>query len=333
MEEKPRGGQRGRVQEDEARVELLRLPRLRVDHAHAFGPARLVVTDQAVGDGMGTESQPARGRGGGKGRGVAREVRAIGTAAVAEVPTLAGAAPVVRPRQHGHVAHDQVPAGERRRDALPQVPLEAVHLERRQQVALGELGEAGLLPADADESLDAVVPGREVRVAQRPVDPDAFLEVGFEVEVAPAEAVARPEQRTPADLVAPEPVERLLLLVGMVDVLHQEVLHVLAEEERQPALHGVVLQVLLRGQVAVRELPGIEAGGGIVLDVLRPGHPAPTPACAARPRSAPWPPILRSFRSPRRSRRRSGSAAHHVAQPFWPGRRSRHPRYPPGTAS
>ena len=233
MQEKPRGGQGGGVQEDEARVELLRLPRLRVDDAHAFGPARLVIADQAVGDGVGTEGQPAGGGGGGKGRGVAREVGAVGTAAVAEVPALAGAAAVVGPRQHGHVAHDQVPAGERRRDALAQVPLEAVHLEGRQQVALRKLGQAGLLAADADEGLHAVVPGREVRVAQRPVDPDAFLEVGLEVEVAPAEAVARPEQRPPADLVAPEPVERLLLLVGMVDVLHEEVLHVLAEQEGQ----------------------------------------------------------------------------------------------------
>ncbi len=216
---------------------------------------------------MGTESQPPRGRRGGEGRRVAREVRAVGTAAVAEVAALAGAAPVVGPRQHGHVAHDQVPAGERRRDALSQVLLEAVHLEGWQQVALGKLGESGFLATDADEGLHAVVPGREVRVAQRPVDPDSFLEVGFEVEVAPPEAVARPEERAPAHLVAPEPMERLELLVGMIDVLHQEVLHVLAEQEGQLALDGIVLQVLLRGQVAVRKLPGIEAGGGIVLDV------------------------------------------------------------------
>ena len=168
--------ERRRVQEDEAREELGRLARLRVDHAHAFRATGLVVGDQAVGDRVRTQREAARGRGRGQRRGVAREVGAVGAAAVAEVAALAGAAPVVRPRQHRHVAHDQVAPGERARDALAQVLLEAVHLEGRQQVAFGELGQARLLAADADEGLDVVVPGGDVLVAQRPVDADAFLQ-------------------------------------------------------------------------------------------------------------------------------------------------------------
>ena len=44
----------------------------------------------------------------------------------------------------------------------------------------------------------------------------------------------------------------------MLDVLHQEELHVLAEQEGELLLDRVVLEVLLRRQVAVRQVPRIE---------------------------------------------------------------------------
>jgi hypothetical protein len=119
----------------------------------------------------------------------------------------------------------------------------------------------------------------------------------------------------------------------MVDVLHEEVLHVLAEQEGQLALNGIVLEVLLSGQVAVRDIPGIEAGGGIVLDVCDRAAPLQHERAQAglgqllgRPSSG---------HAGAHDDRVVGLLlrAYHVAQAFCPGRSGRHPRNPPGTAS
>jgi hypothetical protein len=53
----------------------------------------------------------------------------------------------------------------------------------------------------------------------------------------------------------------------MLDVLDEEVLRVLAVEI-QLALDRLIGDVLRRGAVAVRQLPGRERGGGVVFDVL-----------------------------------------------------------------
>ena len=94
----------------------------------------------------------------------------------------------------------------------------------------GSCGRPGVLAADADELLDVVVPGLDVLVADRPVDADALARVGLEVQIAPAEAVPRPQQRPAAHLIAAIPAEVLHRVVGVIDVLHEEVLRVLAEQ-------------------------------------------------------------------------------------------------------
>ena len=292
------------------------------------GAARVRIADHAVHDRERAQRQPARRGGGRQRRAVAREVGAVRTAAVAAVARLARAPAVVRLAEHGAAAGDQDPVAEHLRQPRLEVRLDAVHLERRQQLSVGELRQAGVLAADADEALDHVVPRRDVRVADRPVDADAFPRVGREVEVAPAEAVPGPQQRSAADVIAAEPLERLDLVVGVLDVLDQEVLRVLAVEI-QLALDRRVGDVLRGGAVAVRQLPRREVGGGVVLDVFdRASALEDERAQAAFGQHLRGPPAADAGADDDRVVGVTGLRArrHRSAQVRWPGARSMQPR-------
>jgi hypothetical protein len=104
------------------------------------------------------------------------------------------------------------------------------------------VGEAELLAAHAREALDVRVPGRDVGVADRPVDAVAVAQVGLEVEVAPAVAVPAPEQRLAAHGAALDPGERLVLDVRVLGV-------VLVEEQRRLVEPRDARLHLLRGRV------------------------------------------------------------------------------------
>ena len=256
---------------------------------------------------------------------------------MAEVSGLALAPAVVRLAQHGHAARDELAVREALLQALPDVLFDAVHLEGWKQLAVGKLREARILSAHPDERLDAVVPGLDVLVADGPVDTDALLLVCIEVQVAPAEAVARPQQGAPAHLVAPEPAEVLHRVVRMVFVLDEEVLGVLPEQV-EVLLDGIVLEVLRRRLVPVRQLPGNERRCRVVFDVLD--------VAAALENQGPQTGFRQLLGGPAAGDAgthddrvvrvlglsRSGSA-HDVAHPFCPGTRSTHPRYSPGTAA
>ena len=103
------------------------------------------------------------------------------------------------------------------------------------------------LAGNAGELLDVGVPGRDVLVADRPVDAVPVLAVGLEVEVAPAIALAAPQDGTPAQDVATHPVERLLLIeyVGVQSIVVPELAVVLGEP----------VEVALDRIVAFVELP------------------------------------------------------------------------------
>jgi hypothetical protein len=93
--------------------------------------------------------------------------------------------------------------------------LARVHLHRREELAIGKVRQSEPFPAHTDVLLDVAVPGRDVRVADRPVDGDPLLQVRLEVEVTPAIDLASPDERLAADLIALDPGEGLRLLVGM----------------------------------------------------------------------------------------------------------------------
>ena len=142
--------------------------------------------------------------------------------------------------------------------------LDAVHFHRRQELAVGQLRQAFVLAADADETLDVVVPGRDVLVADRPVDGDAVLGVGLEVHRTPAIALPAPHDGTAADVIAADPVEALDLGVGMLVVVDEPVLGGLRDRIAGAGRDGLALQVFGGGPAAVRQLPQILGGGGIV---------------------------------------------------------------------
>src|SRR5437660_597923 len=61
------------------------------------------------------------------------------------------------------------------------------------------------LATDAGKLFHVDVPGSDFRVANRPINGDSFLLVGFEIEVAPAVTLAAPQNGFSADLPAANP--------------------------------------------------------------------------------------------------------------------------------
>ena len=87
-------------------------------------------------------------------------------------------------------------------DPCSYVLLDDIQRDRRQELTIRQHVQPFAGASDAGELLHMVVPGRDVGIADGPVDADAFLGVGFEIQIAVAIALARPDQRAPADLIA-----------------------------------------------------------------------------------------------------------------------------------
>jgi hypothetical protein len=169
----------------------------------------------------------------------------------------------VRLREIGDAADDQpalVPAlPDARRDVL----LDDVELHRREELAVGELGQPLGRAAHTDEPLDVVVPRCDVAIADRPVHADAFDDVRLEVDVAPAVAVTSPGERATSDLVAAQPLERLRLDVGAVVLVRPE-RGVRLVREARAAQHRVLGDQAAGRHAAVRDLPGRRGRVGVV---------------------------------------------------------------------
>ena len=174
---------------------------------------------------------------------------------------LGGAAEV------GDPAHDQVPGGEGRLDTGLHRLFDGVHRVGRQEIAVGQLTQAVIVPADAGKGLHMVIPGGEVVVPDRPVDPVAVLQVGLEVLRGPAVGLAAPGQGAAAQLVAPDPPVGLAGrgLIGVVVVAGPELLVGFEQGVGDADIVGEVLLALLQGDLV---LFGRE-GCGQVVAVIR----------------------------------------------------------------
>src|SRR5213592_3849305 len=109
----------------------------------------------------------------------------------------------------------------------------------------------------SDESLDMGVPRRDVVVADRPIHSVTVSLGSGELILAPALTGAPPNQRLAADLIAADPVERLLLDVRVVFVLDEEVRRIFPVTGGF-ADQGILFNELAGRESAVRELPRSE---------------------------------------------------------------------------
>src|SRR5258707_54201 len=85
------------------------------------------------------------------------------------------------------------------------IPKLFCYFHRRQKFAVGKLRQSFSLPANSGEFLDVVIPRSDIRVANRPIDGDAFLGVGFKIEIAPTIRLAAPGDGLAADLASFDP--------------------------------------------------------------------------------------------------------------------------------
>src|SRR5690349_2223467 len=114
------------------------------------------------------------------------------------------------------------------------------------------------------------VPGRKVGITNRPVDAVAVVEVGLEIEIAPAPAGAPPEQAAAAQMIAAYPA-KLLRPIGEVRVLaivDEEMLRRLAERVILALDRVIALVQLLVTAAAMPELPRLHPLGDVVLPMF-----------------------------------------------------------------
>src|SRR2546421_2126452 len=157
-------------------------------------------------------------------------------------------------------------------DCVAHILLDARHFHGRQKLAVGKLRQTFSLTADASELFDVVVPRRDVRVANGPIDSDALFQVGLEVQIAPAIALAPPKKRFTADLTPANPGKMLAGIGGIwiLDIVHKEFAGILVASVITLAL-DVLDALALRAFVppAILKLPN-----GNVLDVIALGNDA-----------------------------------------------------------
>ena len=236
VEQNARRFQRGRPEEDRARVELHLVVGLGVDHADAADPSGARIPDHLGDDAVGAQGHAAGGFRGGQGCVERAEVAAGAASPVTGAAVVAGAAPLVVAGENRGPSDRHAPrAAESAVDGTRHVLLDARHLHRRQEDAVRHLRQPFRPPADADERLDVVVPGRQVRVADGPVDAVSLARIGLEVQVGQPVALPGPHDRPAAHLPSADPQE------GLVGFGRVRVLDVVDEELAAHFVAGVAL--------------------------------------------------------------------------------------------
>src|SRR5579871_3774833 len=90
-------------------------------------------------------------------------------------------------------------------EGILEIQLDAGHLHRRQKLAVGKLRKPLGLSADSRKFLHVVVPRCDIRVTNRPIYGNPVSQIGFEIQIAPAVALATPHDRFAADLTPANP--------------------------------------------------------------------------------------------------------------------------------
>src|SRR5450631_1702449 len=144
--------------------------------------------------------------------------------------------------------------------------LSAGHFHGRQKLAVGKLRQAFGLAAYADEIFYVIVPGLDVFVTDGPIGRDAVAEIGFEIEIAEAIALAAPHDGLAADLAAANPGKRLAGIggVGIFEIVDEKFGGILVASVVALALDFLRFDAL----VAIIPAAIFQLPGGDVLDVI-----------------------------------------------------------------
>ena len=145
----------------------------------------------------------------------AAEIRLRDASAVTNAAIMACGAPFVHASEHGRAANGEDAVIESFCQGVPEVLLDAGHFHRREKFPVRKLRQPLGLAADSCELFHVVVPRRDIRVANRPVNRDAFLCVGLKIEIAPAIRLAAPGDRFAANLASANPGKMLSGIAGV----------------------------------------------------------------------------------------------------------------------
>src|ERR1700736_546416 len=101
------------------------------------------------------------------------------------------------------------------RERISHILLHAGHFHRRQKLSVRKLRQALWLTADSRELFHVVVPRRDVRITERPIDSNSLFRVGFKIQIAPAITLTAPNDGLPAHLPPTNPREMLAFRTGI----------------------------------------------------------------------------------------------------------------------
>ena len=266
IEKNARGLESGGANKKDARFEFERVFGLRIDHANAGDAARRGIKNQAVNHAVRPDGKFAGFYRRRQSRTQAAEIGPGDAATMTDAAIVAGGASFVYARENGGAADGHHAVVEMFGHRRANIQLDARHFHRREKFSVRQLRQPFRLAADSGKLFDVVVPGRDVRIADRPVNGDAFFQVGFKIEIAPAIALAAPGEGFSADLPAANPRKVFAFFAGIriVDVAHEKFIGVLIAGVVALALNGLrahALDVII--PAAVLQLPN-----GNVLDVV-----------------------------------------------------------------
>src|ERR1035438_4170728 len=120
---------------------------------------------------------------------------------------MTGGPALVHFGEHGGAADGHNAVVEILGETVAEIELRAIHFHGRQEMAVRQVRQTFGLAADTGEIFYIAVPGLDIGVADGPIYGVSFFQVGFEVEIAPAIALASPGNRFSADLASANPRE------------------------------------------------------------------------------------------------------------------------------
>ena len=264
VQQDARGLQGRGTKEDHPRLELQRLARPGIDDTNPPGPPGTPVMDDAVHDAVRPQGQSAGAGRRRQGHVHAVEVGERRTAPFAHTAVGAGRPVTERLRQHGAPADGQHPfPAVSAQEALPHVPLGDRHRHAGLEPAVRQLRQPLRVPAHSDAAFHVVVPGRDVGIADGPVDAVAVARIRLEVEVAPAIHLATPDDGAPSHLTTTDIGEARTLRrgVGVFTVAHEELVAPLVAGVAGPLHRLLALERGAVPQAAEPDFPRLHVHG------------------------------------------------------------------------